>query len=50
MLRVLEHGYKVRMVPFNLKTFSVDTAEDLHRVELLMKKDPLNAKYNPRGK
>lgn len=50
MLRVLEHGYKVRMVPFDLKTFSVDTPEDLHRVELLMKKDHLNAKYNSRRK
>ncbi len=46
MLRVLEHGYKVRMVPFDLTTFSVDTIEDLYRVELLMKIDPLNAKYN----
>ncbi len=47
MLRVLEHGYKVRMVPCGFKTFSVDTPEDLHRVELLMQKDPLYAKYNP---
>ena len=46
MLRVLEHGYKVRMVPFDFITFSVDTPEDLQRVELLMKDDLLNAKYN----
>lgn len=49
MLRVLEHGYKVHLVPFDLVTFSVDTMEDLYRVELLMKKDTLNAKYNPQG-
>lgn len=46
MLRVLEHGYKVRMVPFDFTTFSVDTVEDLRRVELLMNADPLNKKYN----
>jgi len=50
MLRVLEHGYKVRMVPFDLMTYSVDTPEDLARVELLMRKDPLNAKYNTKGR
>jgi 3-deoxy-manno-octulosonate cytidylyltransferase (CMP-KDO synthetase) len=50
MLRVLEHGYKVRMVPFDLMTYSVDTPEDLARVEALMQKDPLNAKYNPKGR
>lgn len=50
MLRILEHGYKVRMVPFNFTTFSVDTPEDLYRVELLMQKDPLNAQYNQQRK
>jgi CMP-2-keto-3-deoxyoctulosonic acid synthetase len=37
------------MVPFDLMTYSVDTPEDLARVEKLMRKDPLNAKYNPKG-
>lgn len=50
MLRVLEHGYKVRMVPFDLLTFSVDTPEDLVRVEALLRQDPLNTKYNTKGK
>ena len=38
MLRVVEHGYKVRMVPTNYETYAVDTAEDLERVKLFMKK------------
>jgi len=46
MLRVLEHGMKVRMVPFDFLTYSVDTPEDLSRVEKLLEKDTLNATYN----
>ena len=49
MLRILEHGYKVRMVPFDILTFSVDTPEDLVRVEALMDKDPLYAQYKGKG-
>ena len=37
MMRVLEHGLKVRMVHTNHKTYAVDTQDDLSRVELLMK-------------
>lgn len=36
MLRVLEHGQKVRMIPTHYKTQSVDTPADLLRVEKLM--------------
>jgi 3-deoxy-manno-octulosonate cytidylyltransferase (CMP-KDO synthetase) len=36
MLRVLEHGKKVRMVPTLHQSFSVDTEADLERVEQLM--------------
>jgi len=36
MLRVLEHGYKVRMVRTNHKSFSVDTEEDLKKVEKII--------------
>lgn len=36
MMRVLEHGFKVKMVPTALKTYPVDTKEDLLRVEQLM--------------
>jgi 3-deoxy-manno-octulosonate cytidylyltransferase (CMP-KDO synthetase) len=37
MMRVLEHGMPVRMVPTRHQTMSVDTPEDLRRVERLMK-------------
>ena len=37
MLRVLEHGYKVKLVRTNIITFPVDTTNDLKRVENLMK-------------
>ena len=36
MLRVLEHGKKVRMVPTKFKSFAVDTKEDLIKVEKIM--------------
>ena len=45
MMRILEHGGKVRMVPTDYKTWSVDTPEDLARVEKLMTGDPLMATY-----
>jgi 3-deoxy-manno-octulosonate cytidylyltransferase (CMP-KDO synthetase) len=38
MMRVLEHGMKVRMVPTRHSTQSVDTLEDLKKVEQLMSK------------
>ena len=37
MMTVLEHGYKVKMVPTKHKTYAVDTIEDLIKVEKLMK-------------
>jgi 3-deoxy-manno-octulosonate cytidylyltransferase (CMP-KDO synthetase) len=36
MMRILEHGMKVRMVPTKYNTLSVDTIEDLKKVEGLM--------------
>ena len=36
MMRVLEHGIKVRMVPTKHATYSVDTPQDLHRLEKIM--------------
>jgi len=36
MMRILEHGYKVKMVPTKYKTYAVDTREDLEKVEALM--------------
>lgn len=41
MLRVMEHGYKVKMVWEDFDTYCVDTPQDKERVEQAMKKDPL---------
>jgi 3-deoxy-manno-octulosonate cytidylyltransferase (CMP-KDO synthetase) len=45
MLRFIEHGHKVKMVPTEYITHAVDTPEDLKRVEKLLQKDPLTTKY-----
>jgi 3-deoxy-manno-octulosonate cytidylyltransferase (CMP-KDO synthetase) len=45
MLRALEHGYPIRLVRSDFITQSVDTPEDLARVEALMRNDPLLPKY-----
>jgi 3-deoxy-manno-octulosonate cytidylyltransferase (CMP-KDO synthetase) len=39
MMRVLEHGLKVRMIPTKHETHAVDTVSDLNKVEALMSKD-----------
>lgn len=39
MMRVLEHGLKVRMIPTVHNTYAVDTPSDLMRVENLMSKE-----------
>jgi len=45
MLRIIEHGDKVKMVMSDLNTYSVDTKSDLEKVTGLMKDDPLIQKY-----
>lgn len=45
MLRILEHGGKVRMAPTEYRTFSVDTPADLEHVRALMAEDTLMKKY-----
>ena len=45
MLRVLEYGYRVKMVFSQYETYSVDTLEDLKKVESLMINDPLMKSY-----
>jgi 3-deoxy-manno-octulosonate cytidylyltransferase (CMP-KDO synthetase) len=46
MLRVLEHGEKVRMVLTAFETYSVDTPEDLRKVARMMTGDSLVAQYS----
>ncbi len=46
MLRVLEHGYRLKMVPSDVITYSVDTKQDLEVVQKLMLDDPLVQKYS----
>lgn len=45
MMRILEHGEKVHMVPVKCKTCSVDTPEDRVFVEQAMQNDALLSKY-----
>ena len=45
MMRILEYGEKVRMVPTKCRTWSVDTPEDLARVTRLMDGDDLMKEY-----
>lgn len=48
MLRALEHGYPVRLVPTSHETHAVDTPRDLRLVERLMRRDPLAPLYAAR--
>jgi len=45
MLRILEHGYDVKIVEIPFNTNAVDTQADLEFVEQLMSDDPLLKKY-----
>ena len=45
MLRVLEHGYRVRMVPTEFVTQAVDIPDDVAVVERMLRDDPLSAQY-----
>ncbi|MBD3379369.1 MAG: 3-deoxy-manno-octulosonate cytidylyltransferase [Candidatus Omnitrophica bacterium] len=45
MLRVLEHGYRIKMIPINGENQSVDNEKDLRKVIRLMKNDPLMDRY-----
>lgn len=45
MLRVLEHGYKIKMVLTSYDIYGVDTPDDLRKVEALLSKDPLFTRY-----
>lgn len=49
MLRVLENGYKIKMVLTEDTTVGVDTPEDLDAASRAMEKDPLFPKYRMKG-
>jgi 3-deoxy-manno-octulosonate cytidylyltransferase (CMP-KDO synthetase) len=46
MMRILENGEKVRMIPISERTLSVDTPTDLERVRAFMRDDPLRKLYS----
>jgi len=45
MMRVLEHGYKIKMIKTKHDVYSVDTEQDRQRVEKLMEDDNLMPYY-----
>ena len=45
MLRVIEHGFKVKIVLTQFEVKAVDTEADLNIVSSLIKNDPLVASY-----
>ncbi len=45
MLRIIEHGHKIRMVESPYMTIGVDTPSDLESVKKIIKKDPYFEKY-----
>ena len=49
MMRILEHGYRVKMVPTRHHVYSVDTEQDRKKVEGLMENDDLLPLYRYRG-
>lgn len=49
MLRLIENGYKVRMISSDYDTYSVDTSEDAKRVETLLRDDVLLKQYLSKG-
>ena len=46
MMRILEQGDKVRMVPIDAETCSVDTPADLTQVEAMLRDDKLRLTYS----
>ncbi|MBI1976353.1 MAG: 3-deoxy-manno-octulosonate cytidylyltransferase [Candidatus Omnitrophica bacterium] len=50
MMRLLEHGYKIKLVESPRKTYTVDTLEDKERVERIMATDSLFLTYGAKEK
>ena len=49
MLRALEHGYRLKAVPFGVRVPMVDTPEDLVKVQQLMRTDEIAMKLGMNG-
>ena len=49
MLRVLEHGYKLKLIRCDIDVHAVDTPQDLELVERLMAHDPVAHQYMDAG-
>jgi 3-deoxy-manno-octulosonate cytidylyltransferase (CMP-KDO synthetase) len=45
MMRIIEHGMKIRMIPTKYKTKAVDTPKDLKKVVEIMREDKLFESY-----
>ena len=45
MNRILENGFKIKMIRTTIESYAVDTPEDLAKVEIRMQNDPLMASY-----
>lgn len=49
MMRIIEHGENVHMVMIDEDTYSVDTQDDLRKVEIKMKDDELISQYSQKA-
>jgi len=47
MIRLLEHGYGIKLAEVFENSHAVDTHDDLKKVEAMMRHDPLTARYLP---
>ena len=45
MMRIIENGYKVKMIQTGFETFAVDTENDRIKIEKLLKNDSLIKYY-----
>lgn len=46
MQRLLEHGYKIKLVPVTSNSIGVDTPQDLEKASELMRGDPWLQHYH----
>lgn len=49
IIRILEHGYKIKTVEVSRPTISIDVPSDVARVEAFLKQDPMVKDYLPQA-